>query len=151
MLVAMLSANERYLRKLKEAGNSNTVARSAVFGALFASEHTPLSMAELIKRTFAYGDRSSIYRAVKVLEDIGVVKRLNIGWKYKLELSEEFHGHHHHITCEKCGRTDTLTDENLEKIVKNSAAQAGYRISDHILDIRGVCAACQKIRAAKNK
>lgn len=140
----MLSANELYLKKLKNTGNSNTVIRSAVFGALLDSEHTPLTMSELIKRTAAFGDRASVYRSVKALEAAGIIKRLNIGWKYKLELSEEFHGHHHHITCEKCGRTDTLTDENLESTVKEGASKAGYKITDHMLDIRGICSVCQE-------
>lgn len=139
----MLSANELYLKKLKKSGNSNTVIRSAVFGTLLDSEHTPLTMAELIKRTASFGDRASVYRSVKALEDAGIIKRLNIGWKYKLELSEEFHGHHHHITCERCGRTDTLNDENLERIVKEGASKAGYRITDHTLEIKGICDSCQ--------
>jgi Fur family ferric uptake transcriptional regulator len=139
----MLSSNELYLDKLKGAGKSNTVIRSAVFGALLDSEHTPLTMAELIKRTSAYGDRASVYRSVEVLEEIGIIKRLNIGWKYKLELSEEFHGHHHHITCEKCGRTDAISDEELEKTVRERAWQSGYKITDHMLDIRGICSQCQ--------
>jgi Fur family ferric uptake transcriptional regulator len=142
ILVAM-SSNELYLKKLKETGNSNTVIRSAVFGTLLDSEHTPLTMAELIRRTADYGDRASVYRSVTVLEEIGVIKRLNIGWKYKLELSEEFHGHHHHITCEKCGRTESLTDENLEEVIKSSAQKADYKITDHTIEIKGVCADCK--------
>lgn len=143
MLVAMLTLNKQYLAKLKVGGHSNTVVRSAVFGILQDSEHEPLTMAELVRRAEIYGDRSSIYRSVKLLEEIKIIKRLHIGWKYKLELSDDFHGHHHHITCTVCGKTHaTHNDEEFEKMLGQLAGKHGYKITDHQLDIRGICEQC---------
>lgn len=120
--------------------------RSAVFDALYKSEHIPLTMNELVKQTESYADRASIYRSVKALEEIGVIKRLQIGWKYKLELSDDFHGHHHHITCTNCGATHaTHDDDHFENQIKELATKHGYQLIDHQLDIRGLCSTCQSI------
>lgn len=133
-----------YYQKLKDAKTSDTLPRSAVFIELYKNGHTPLTMRELINLTEHCVDRASIYRSVKRLEKAGVIQRLHIGWKYKLELSDDFHGHHHHLTCTVCGATHaTHDDENFEILLKRLAAKHGYTITDHQLDIRGICQNCQ--------
>lgn len=142
----MSHALELFRQKLKEKGLSDTGPRLAVFEALLASDHEPMTMNQLIKATAAKADRASIYRTVKVLEDIGVVRRLNIGWKYKLELSDDFHGHHHHISCIKCGKTHATHDEEyFEELLSSLSLRHGYVMTDHQLDIRGICRDCQKL------
>lgn len=137
-------AADLYYKKLKDTKTSNTTVRSAVFGTLYEHEHEPLSMSELISLTEVHGNRASIYRSVKRLEKIGIIRRLHIGWKYKLELSDEFHGHHHHLTCTNCGATHaTHDDDDFEKLLRNLATKHGYAITDHQLDIKGLCAKCQ--------
>lgn len=123
---------------------NDTLPRAAVFTELFKHGHTPLSMAELITITEDCANRASIYRVVKRLEEIGVVNRLHIGWKYKLELSDDFHGHHHHLTCTNCGATHaTHNDERFENLLHDLAHKHGYSLTDHQLDIRGLCKKCQ--------
>lgn len=144
-------AYDLYRQKLKAAKASDTTARSAVFGMLYENGHTPLTMHELIKLTEDYADRASVYRSVKLLEDIGIIRRMHIGWKYKLELSDDFHGHHHHLTCTDCGETHaTHDDEDFEKLLRALAARHGYSITDHQLDIRGLCQKCRSKNRAKN-
>ncbi len=138
-------AHDLYHKKLKAAKASDTTARSAVFGMLYKNGHTPLTMHDLIRLTEDYADRASVYRSVKLLEKIGIIRRMHIGWKYKLELSDDFHGHHHHITCVKCSETHaTHYDEKLETLLAKLAAKHDFFITDHQLDIKGVCSNCQK-------
>ncbi len=132
-----------FRQKLKSAALSDTVPRAAVFNTLLKSEHKPLTMHELVDRTEPFADRASVYRSVKTLEEIGVIKRLQIGWKYKLELSDDFHGHHHHLTCTNCSATHASHDDDeLEEVLTVMAAHHGYTITDHQLDIRGLCNNC---------
>ena len=136
-----------YFSDLKKHRLRNTKPRKAVFNALHASDHIPLTMKELINRTADQADRASIYRAVEVLESAGIIKRIHIGWKYKLELSDQFHGHHHHITCVICGNVHaTHNDQKLEQELHKLAEQCGYQIVDHNLDIKGVCSRCKLTR-----
>ena len=134
-----------YIKKLKSVSAKNTVARSYIFVILYESGHTPLSMNDLLDGDSKhYGDRTTIYRTVRFFEKAGIVQRRYTGWKYKIELSDEFHGHHHHITCIKCGETHaTHDDNNFETELVKLAKINGYKVTDHKLEIRGICAKCQ--------
>ena len=142
----MKTQNQRYLEILKANRVSNTKQREIVFNQLFTSGHHPLSMQELIDKTIDKIDRASVYRTVEILEKIGILKRVHLGWKYTLELSDEFHGHHHHITCLDCGSVyATKDDKKLEEIVFEMAAKLGYKVIDHHIEIRARCSECQKL------
>jgi Fur family ferric uptake transcriptional regulator len=73
------------------------------------------------------------------------VQRLQIGWKYKLELSDEFHAHHHHISCITCGATIALHEEaEVESTIAKIADKQGFRLVNHQLELQGICESCQK-------
>lgn len=140
----MLYPGELYRQILKKSGYSDTIPRSAVFGTLLKSEHEPLSMSELVHLMDPYGDRASVYRSVKLLEKIGIIKRVTTGWKYKLELSDDFHGHHHHISCRNCKRTFAVEDDpQLEYLLRKTAIKQRFILEEHQLDIIGICHDCQ--------
>ena len=128
---------------LKRAGYSVTATRREVFAALQGKE--PQTMRELLATCQGKADRASVYRTIGLFEQLGIVKRLQIGWKYKLELSDAFHHHHHHLTCTSCGRT-TPFEENteLEQQLAQLAANHRFAMHDHQLEIQGICSDCQK-------
>jgi len=89
-------------------------------------------------------DRASVYRTIQLFEQLGVVQRLQIGWKYKLELSDKFSAHHHHLSCVQCGRTIAIDEDTaLEKRMRLLASAYGFLPQGHQLEIRGLCEACQ--------
>ena len=141
----MESALRQYEDRLKSKKISSTKPRKAVFKALFNSGHTPLSTSELIKLCETGADRASIYRSIDRLESAGIIKRVNHGFKYKLELSDEFHGHHHHIACTKCGGLLAIPDSLKLEIAINEMAEAqGYQATSHQIEIYGLCPYCQE-------
>jgi Fur family ferric uptake transcriptional regulator len=127
---------------LKQHGQSLTAARLAVFEALQDKE--PQSMADVVKACAGQADRASVYRTVGLFERLGIVKRLQIGWKYKLELSDAFHHHHHHLTCLHCGRIIPLPEDSLlEERLRLLAGRHHFRMKDHQLEIQGLCVDCR--------
>jgi Fe2+ or Zn2+ uptake regulation protein len=127
---------------LKSNSYSLTKARKTVFLALIDKE--PQTMAELVKAVGGKIDRASIYRVIALFEKLGIVERIQIGWKYKLELSDVFRSHHHHITCVKCGRTQMFEESKLiEFELKQLAEEAGFTETGHQLELRGICTNCQ--------
>lgn len=127
---------------LKKQGHSNTKARQDIFNAL--ADSGPITMAQLTNKVRARVDRTSVYRTVDLFEKLGIVNRLQIGWKYQLELSDLFTEHHHHATCIQCGNVVSLEeDENLESGITLLAESVGFSIKSHSLEIRGLCATCQ--------
>ena len=89
-------------------------------------------------------DRASVYRNIALFEHLGIVQRLQIGWKYKLELSDNFNHHHHHMTCVRCNQTTALPeDQQLESRLQQLARTRGFAPQDHQIEIRGLCQNCQ--------
>lgn len=127
---------------LKSHGYSITDARYTVFAALEDKE--ALTMAELVETCGASLDRATVYRTITLFEDLGIVTRIQIGWKYKLELTDAFSNHHHHLTCMKCGTVTPLSeDTDLEERLNELAVLYQFKPKDHQIEIRGLCHSCQ--------
>lgn len=131
---------ETFKAILKASGLSVTQPRLAVFKALLGQE--PLSMHELAERVGKV-DRASVYRAVELFENLGVIHRVSIGWKYKLELTDKFAEHHHHLTCTNCGRTTPINETELEALITKLAASHGFSPLSHQIEIQGLCRDCR--------
>jgi Fur family transcriptional regulator, ferric uptake regulator len=124
---------------LKANQCSVTKARLTVFNSLVGQE--PLSMHQLVEQARGI-DRASVYRTVELFESLGILQRLNTGWKYKLELSDKFSDHHHHLTCTQCGRTTSMNESELEQLITNLAATHHFKPSAHQIEIQGLCRNC---------
>lgn len=130
---------------LKTAGYSVTKPRAAVFTVLSGQE--PQSMAEVVQKLSGIIDRATVYRTVDLFEKLGIVTRLNLGWKYKIELSENFSHHHHHLSCVNCGQVVAFEEgQVLHQAIEHLATAKGYSMQDHSLEIRGLCPACYQLK-----
>ena len=92
---------------------------------------------------------SSIYRNLVVLEQAGAVTRYPGagGGHARYELSEELVGHHHHLVCSRCGRIEDdpvppEVDAGLSTLLDAVAARTGFTVTDHRLELRGLCERC---------
>jgi Fur family ferric uptake transcriptional regulator len=133
--------------KLKDNGYSLTAPRRLVFEALQGEK--PRTMRELVTSCGDNIDRASIYRTTMLFEKLGITHRIQIGWKYKLELSDIFQHHHHHLACNGCGKLCVLPeDPMLERHIHALAAAHGFIPQDHQLELRGLCLACQSTNPA---
>lgn len=139
----MSEPSDKFKTTLKRHGQSLTRVRLAVFKALQDKE--PQTMAEIVQACDGRADRASVYRTIALFERLGVVQRLQIGWKYKLELGDAFHHHHHHLTCSRCGAVIPLPeDRQLEARLHTLARSQDFVMKGHQLEIQGLCARCQK-------
>jgi len=135
-----MSLDEKFAHTLQSQGFSVTKPRRIVFGAL--QDQEPLTIQALIDRCDGI-DRASIYRSLAVFEKLGITQRIQAGWKYRIELSDDYHAHHHHATCLRCGATTSLTeDAHLEELVYALAAEQHFTMSNHQLEIQGYCQEC---------
>ena len=137
----MPSSHGRFKSTLQQAHYSLTNPRLSVFNAL--ATRGAQSLHEL---TLALPDvdRSTLYRTLSLFEKLGIVQRLQIGWKYKIELSNRFAQHHHHAICTQCGTIVDLTEAvDIEQRLKQLARDHGFAMYDHQLEIRGLCTRCR--------
>lgn len=134
------------LKNLKDILSRNgyrmTAAREATFKLLVHPE--PQSIHEILLKTNGAVDRVSVYRNIELFEKLGIVHRIYMGWKYKLELSDEFIAHHHHLSCLKCGTVIDIEDEkHIDEFINRIAGRSGFLPRRHQFEVDGYCQDCR--------
>jgi len=127
---------------LKNAGYSLTEPRRKVFSAL--QNDGPLSMQELYSKLNGQVNRTTVYRIIELFEELKISQRVAKGWKYHLELTDEFIPHHHHFTCTNCHKSISFDEpEDFDLMLDAVASQNGFTSTNHTLEIEGLCSNCQ--------
>lgn len=137
----MIDPLQQLAKALKNSGQSLTTPRKVVFEALQDTE--PITMKELVRACPTIGE-TSVYRTVDLFTKLGIVQKLQMGWKYRIELSGEFRDHHHHLNCQRCGKTISFEeDHGLEELLREIAKKHDFEMRDHLLEIQGLCSSCR--------
>lgn len=129
-------------KTLKQNNSSITTARLAVFYALQKSQSVTIQeLTHLVPNI----DRASVYRVVQLFEQLHIINRIQIGWKYKLELSDMFKEHHHHAICSSCDSIITIihTDQ-LERYLHTIGESINFAVHKHLIELHGTCKKCRK-------
>lgn len=138
----MTSVDSTLALHLKSAGYSLTAPRRLVFAAL--QYDAPLSMQDLYTRLHGKVNRTTVYRVIELFEELHIAQRVAKGWKYKLELTDEFIPHHHHFTCTRCHKTISFDEPaGLDDMLTAIASHNGFIPTSHTLEIEGLCATCR--------
>jgi Fe2+ or Zn2+ uptake regulation protein len=143
-MIHFATMTEAITAVLREHGYSVTKQRLLVFALLEGGK--PLTMAELIELAHGALDRASLYRTVALFERCGITRRVSIGWKYKIELSDRFMEHHHHLTCLRCHAVIPISEDELEDFIHNVARRHDFEPLEHQVEVQGYCKACSGSR-----
>lgn len=131
-----------FAAELEKHNLNTTKSRKLIFKAL--SRNKPMSAAVLADKLIGKVDRATVYRTLDTFEKIGVVQRTWLGFKSQYELAELFLPHHHHLTCTSCHKVEIIDERKIENEINKLAKQNGFKINDHLLEVSGLCAKCQK-------
>jgi Fur family ferric uptake transcriptional regulator len=86
---------------------------------------------------------ASVYRALDLLNEMGLVQRVEFGdGGARYEPVVPGGEHHHHAVCDSCGRVTAFEDERLEQQLERLAGRLRHSMSGHDIVIRGDCARC---------
>jgi Fur family transcriptional regulator, ferric uptake regulator len=140
----MTNNSQAFVKILKNQGYSVTKQRQFLFELLVGSE--AVSMRDLCKLAAGKMDRASVYRTVAVFEKTGITHRINIGWKYKVELSDAFAEHHHHLTCLNCKRVIPINTTELESFIENLTRSHNFQPTEHQIEVQGCCEKCRSFQ-----
>lgn len=127
---------------LKERGLRLTKVRMLVY-VMLQNADTPLSIQQIIDRCNGV-HFVSIYRTVEVYLQNGIIKQVPIGFKNKYELSDTFKPHHHHVTCDVCGKSISVNQQSIERLMNSVTQAAGMVPTHHHFEAYGICSACYK-------
>jgi Fur family ferric uptake transcriptional regulator len=132
-------------RALVAEGHSQTKPRRQVLEA-FLSHGEPLTSAGVLRQlTDRRINLASVYRAIKLFCRLGVlceVDHVHEGQRY--ELSDQYRGHHHHLICGSCGKTQDFEDCKLEELEKIIRRRFHFKVTRHDLRFIGLCQRCQQ-------
>lgn len=136
---------EHALATLQAAGYRRGGARTAVVEALARHDCAVTALAlddELRRRRPAVG-RASIYRALEQLEQLGLLRRLEVSRGVAgYERIESGGEHHHHAICRECGRMIPFEDASLERAINKVSGRMSFDAAEHEVTIRGRCERC---------
>jgi len=132
---------------LKKNNLKFTIQREVILDTLYNSdEHlTPEILHHLIqeKHPQLKTGIATVYRTLALLEDSQMVTSLSFGAqgkKYELGAKE----HHDHLICTECGTITEFVDEEIEKRQHDITDELGFKMSDHSMQVYGICKKCQK-------
>ena len=132
-------------QQLKDAGLKITMPRLKVLQILEQSKGYHLSAEDVYKALLEMGDDvglATVYRVLTQFEAAGLINRHNFEGGYAVfELSQG--EHHDHLVCVKCGFVEEFVDEVIEQRQKIIAENAHFKMTDHALNIYGLCMTCQ--------
>jgi Fur family ferric uptake transcriptional regulator len=117
---------------------------------LLAGENCCLSAQEIAReldRRHREVGLASVYRALELLQELGLVQRLDTGeGPSRYERVTPGGDHHHHAVCLSCGGLTAFEDPRLEQAIESLGRRLDHRVSGHDVVIRGLCPACARSR-----
>jgi len=136
---------EYALARLHAAGYRRGGARTAVVEALARHDCavTALELEGELRRRKPAPARASIYRALEQLEQLGLLRRLEVSRGVAgYERIEHDGEHHHHAICQQCGRMIPFEDATLERAIDEVSGRMSFDAAEHEVTIRGRCERC---------
>ena len=110
--------------------------------------HAPVKAYDILEEL--RGDKYSsapptVYRALEFLQENGLVHKIESLNAYYGCSAEEAQHSPQFLICEDCGDVAEVSQQqSLEEKISELAKQAGFKIKDQVIEIKGVCANCVK-------
>jgi Fur family transcriptional regulator, ferric uptake regulator len=127
-------------------GYRTSAARGAVVGALadLRCSVTARGIADHLSIRGQDVGQASIYRALELLERLGLARRVDSGEGVARYEPVDPHGdHHHHLVCDRCGEVAAFEDRDLERVIERLAERVDFTIDAHDVTLRGNCPKCR--------
>ena len=86
--------------------------------------------------------RSTVYRTLDTLVEVGMIKASQIGRSVYYEYLHDDHSHHH-LVCSGCGATVHIHGAEIDASLTRAASQAGFRVAEIQVLVGGVCRECR--------
>ncbi len=135
------------IRFLRADGRRITPERKLLLRIIGENAHLDASeIYQLAKRENSKISLSTVYRTVRLLEELGLVEASELGedhYHYEVRLEE-----HYHLICLDCGKVVEIPPVDA---VRKLGAERGFEVVGVKLELLGYCAECRKKRARKNK
>ena len=118
-----------------------TPQRQLVLDAVRALHHgTPEQVCHQVQRTTPTVNITTIYRALDLLEGLGLVRHTHLGHGAPMYSAEEHE--HLHLVCHRCGRVTEQPKDLLAPVADRLRAECGFELDASHLALSGTCRTC---------
>ena len=86
---------------------------------------------------------TTVYRTMKLLMESSLAREVDLAdgiTRYEHLFNHE---HHDHMVCMQCGRSIEFFNSDLETLQDAASEQLGFKVTDHRLQIYGLCNDCR--------
>jgi Fur family ferric uptake transcriptional regulator len=137
------SSTDEVLDALKKRGHRMTPQRRAIVTELMSSRGhiAPQVVAQRVRRRVPGVNASTVYRTLDLLEELGVVTHAHL--ESGAEYHRAFEHDHVHLTCARCGTTESLSEEETRPLKDVIVRHQGFLPDFTHFAISGLCARCQ--------
>ena len=132
---------------IKANGHKFTSQREAILQTLYENpQHfTSENLYILVKKKHPNLNIgiATVYRTLTLLEESGLVSSISLGTEgKKFEIANK--PHHDHLICGECGKIVEFENEHIETLQQQIAKENGFELTDHLMQLYGICPECQK-------
>ena len=143
---ASAAAHERLATWITAHGLKATKQRDLIVDTFF-SQQGHLSVDELLEKVTARDasiGAATVYLTMKILTDSGLASARHFeGGQTRYEAALDRH-HHDHLICTSCGNIFEFENERIEELQDRVAAEHGFKVTHHKLELYGLCRTCQE-------
>ncbi len=135
---------ERWLTLLEEIGCRITGPRQAIVNLLVKSDKalSPVDLFDQARESYPRMGLVTVYRTLEVLQQLGLVERVHQteGCHMYLRAAK---GHEHIMLCTRCGKAAYFSGDDLGGLIQKISEESGFTITEHWLQLHGVCRDCR--------
>ena len=137
---------KRFNEFLAGRGLRLTEQRRIIADAFFREKghHSADTIFGLVKKSHPGIGYATVYRTLKLLKEAGLATGMNLGDGFARYEPPSKRGHHDHLICRGCGRIVEFENDRIESLQERVARRHGFTVTDHKLELYGVCGACRK-------
>ncbi len=137
-----------WLVQLNEQGYRLTGARRAVVEIMAQSKHaiTPIEIYDEARAAHPTLGLVTVYRTLEALEGQGLIQRVHQPQGCQAFIPAPA-GHQHLLLCQQCGQAAIFEGDDLETLIRSIARKTGFQITEHWLQLFGLCPNCRKEQA----
>lgn len=129
---------------IRKSGLRVTAPRQKILTVLVESKQRHMSAEDVYRCLLKQGNDiglATVYRALSQFEKAGLVVKHQFGGD--VSVYEIDHGEHHdHLVCVRCGKVQEFMDDVIEQRQEIIAKQFGFVLTDHHLNLYGLCPSC---------
>ena len=125
--------------KMNSSGYSVTNTRRRIIAEILRNQK--IFTSEELTKSLPNLGRATIYRTLKILNEIGSICKLNISEENNF-YTISFSDHHLHTICKKCNEIKEINLISVEKSIRQLGKKIDGDIISHNLDIFIVCTKC---------